>query len=114
MNKPPLAARRHRVCEFLAQEAETIGQFCQILNAGRVSLELLVETRDGARVLEAAKFEFLLALALALLINARQRHSQTYQNDRRYRQDQDKREAGTISLAGQITAARANQRFGGS
>jgi hypothetical protein len=88
VDKAPLPIGRHRVSKFLAEEAESVGRFYQFLDVGRVSLELLVEARDGARVLYAAEDELLFALALALLIDAGQRGSQGDQHHGGYHHDQ--------------------------
>jgi hypothetical protein len=113
MDEPPLAIGGHRVRKFLPQEAPSIGHLRQFLDAGRVSLELLVEVRDSARVLPAAEDEFLFALALVLLVDAGQRDSQADQQDSGRYHDKQQRVTGIGSCAAdRVTAGWASQRFG--
>jgi hypothetical protein len=97
MDEPPLPTGRHRVSKFLPQEAISVGQLCQFVDAGWESLKLLVEVRDSARVLRAAEDEFLFALALALLIDTGQHGSQADQYEGGCKHDKQQRVTGIES-----------------
>jgi len=100
MDEAPLATGSHGISIFFAQESEPIGQLGQILDADRVSLELLVETRHGASVLDAPEQELLFSLPLALLINAGQRRGEADQQHRGCHHNDEKRKAAAHRSGG--------------
>jgi hypothetical protein len=90
VDETPLPFLAHRVGISLAQEAYAVG-FEKLFDVGGKALELPMKGVNSPRILRPPKDEFLLALALALLIHTRERHGQGYQQQRGHQHDRQQR-----------------------